>query len=258
MSSGPVLLERRGGVGVLTLNRPEARNALNSTLMKALGQALSELEADQTIGAIVLTGGDKVFSAGADIKEMAAKTFAEAFLEDFVTRDWEVIPKCRKPVIAAVAGAAVGGGCEVAMMCDFIIADETAKFGQPEVRVGTLPGGGGTQRLSRLVGKSKAMELCLSGRLIDAHEAERIGLVARLVPAGQALAGALQTAQAVASFSRPIVMMIKESVNRADETSLAEGLRFERRMLHATFALEDQAEAMAAFAERRAPVFRNR
>jgi len=253
-----ILQERRGAVGVLTLNRPEARNALSQGLMQALGDKLQELEDDDEIGAIVLTGGDQVFSAGADIKEMTAKTFAEAFLEDFVTKDWEVLPKCRKPVIAAVSGPAVGGGCEVAMMCDFIVADETARFGQPEVRVGTIPGGGGTQRLSRLVGKSKAMELCLSGRLIDANEAERIGLVARLVPPGQALAAALDVASAIASYSRPIVMMIKESVNRAFETPLAEGLRFERRMLHATFALEDQSEAMQAFAERRAPVFRNR
>lgn len=256
--SNLILRERRGAVGVLTLNRPEAKNALSQGLMQALGDSLMELEDDDEVGAIVLTGGESVFSAGADIKEMTAKTFAEAFLEDFVTKDWEVLPKCRKPVIAAVSGPAVGGGCEVAMMCDFIVADETARFGQPEVRVGTIPGGGGTQRLSRLVGKSKAMELCLSGRLIDAHEAERIGLVARLVPRGQALPAAVDVATAIASYSRPIVMMIKESVNRAFETPLAEGLRFERRMLHATFALEDQTEAMQAFAERRAPVFRNR
>lgn len=258
MSTDPVLFERRGTVAVLTLNRPEARNALNGALMRALGEALVAVEDDESIGAAVITGSDTVFSAGADIKEMTVKTFAEAYLEDFVTRDWEVIGKCRKPVIAAVAGTAVGGGCELAMMCDFVIADETARFGQPEVRVGTLPGGGGTQRLTHLVGKSKAMELCLSGRLIDAHEAERIGIVARLVPAGQALAAAVQSAESIAAYSRPIVMMIKESVNRAMETPLAEGLRFERRMLHATFALEDQAEAMTAFAERRPPVFRNR
>ncbi|MEW5686061.1 MAG: enoyl-CoA hydratase-related protein [Pseudomonadota bacterium] len=258
MSSAPVLVERHGTVAVLRLNRPEARNALNGALMRALGEALMAVEDDESIGAIVITGSETVFSAGADIKEMTVKTFAEAYLEDFVTRDWEVIGRCRKPVIAAVAGTAVGGGCELAMMCDFVIADETARFGQPEVRVGTLPGGGGTQRLTRLVGKSKAMELCLSGRMIDAHEAERIGIVARLVPAGQALAAAMQTAEAIAGYSRPIVMMVKESVNRAMETPLAEGLRFERRMLHATFALEDQAEAMTAFAERRPPVFRNR
>ncbi|PZQ57746.1 MAG: enoyl-CoA hydratase [Phenylobacterium zucineum] len=258
MSSEPILVERRGGVAIITLNRPEARNALSSALMKALGDALLALEDDEAIGAVVLTGGERVFSAGADIKEMTSKTFAEAYLEDFVTRDWEVIPKCRKPILAAVAGHAVGGGCEVALMCDLVVADETAKFGQPEVRVGTIPGGGGTQRLARLVGKSKAMELCLSGRLIDAHEAERIGIVARLVPTGQAITAAVQLAEDIAGYSRPVVMMIKESVNRAFETPLAEGLRFERRMLHATFALEDQTEAMTAFAERRAPVFRNR
>ncbi|MCR5879632.1 enoyl-CoA hydratase-related protein [Phenylobacterium sp. J367] len=258
MSSEPILVERRGAVAVVTLNRPEARNALSSALMKALGAALMELEDDEAVGAIVLTGGDRMFSAGADIKEMTAKTFAQAYLEDFVTRDWDVIPKCRKPILAAVAGHAVGGGCEVALMCDIVVADETARFGQPEVRVGTIPGGGGTQRLARILGKSKTMELCLSGRLIDAYEAERIGIVARLAPPGQAITAAVQLAEDIASYSRPVVMMIKESVNRAFETSLAEGLRFERRMLHATFALEDQTEAMTAFAERRAPVFRNR
>ncbi|WP_057883342.1 enoyl-CoA hydratase-related protein [Tsuneonella troitsensis] len=258
MTDSPILLERHGAVGLVRLNRPQARNALNASLMRALEEALGELEADVDIGAIVLTGGPQIFSAGADIKEMTNKTFAQAYLEDFVTRDWEALLKCRKPVIAAVAGPAVGGGCEVAMMCDFIVADETARFGQPEVRVGTLPGGGGTQRLARLVGKSKAMELCLTGRIIDAHEAERIGIVARLVPAGQAVAAALSAGAEIAESSRPIVMMIKESVDRAFETPLSEGLRFERRMLHATFALEDQTEAMTAFAERRPPRFRHR
>lgn len=258
MTALPVIVERLDGVGLVTLNRPEARNAQNTALVMALGAALAELEDDETIGAIVLTGGDKVFSAGADIKEMTSKTFAEAYLQDFVTKGWESIPQCRKPVIAAVAGFAVGGGCEIALSCDFIVADETARFGQPEVGVGTLPGGGGTQRLARLIGKGKTMELCLTGRLIDAFEAERLGIVTRLVPAGQAVADAVQTARKIAGFSRPIVMMIKESVNRAFESSLAEGLKFERRMLHATFALEDQAEAMQAFAERRAPQFKHR
>lgn len=253
-----ILVERIDGVGVIRMNRPEARNAQNRALVQAMGAALAEFEDDDSIGAIVLTGGDTMFSAGADIKEMTSKTFAEAYLQDFVTKDWEHIPQCRKPIIAAVAGAAIGGGCEIALSCDMIVADETARFGQPEVGVGTLPGGGGTQRLARLIGKGKTMELCLTGRLIDAFEAERLGIVTRLVPAGQAFDDALQTARLIASFSRPIVMMIKESINRAFESGLAEGLKFERRMLHATFALEDQAEAMSAFAERRRPVFKHR
>lgn len=258
MTSQPVRVEIADGVGVITMQRPEARNALGSELMAALSGALARLEDDDDVGAIVLTGGDSIFSAGADIKEMASKTFAQAYLEDFVTKGWEPIPKCRKPVIAAVAGYALGGGCEFALSCDMIVADETAQFGQPEVKVGTLPGGGGTQRLARLVGKGAAMELCLTGRIIDAAEAKALGIVTRLVPAGQAVPMAVALARQIAGASRPIVMMIKESVNRAFETSLAEGLRFERRMLHATFALEDQAEAMAAFAERRPPQFRNR
>lgn len=253
-----ILVERIDGVGVITMNRPEARNAQNTELVTAMGAALAEFEDDPEIGAIVLTGGDKIFSAGADIKEMTSKTFAEAYVQDFVTKGWEFIPHCRKPIIAAVAGFAVGGGCEIALSCDMIVADETARFGQPEVGVGTIPGGGGTQRLARLVGKGKAMELCLTGRIIDAFEAKELGIVTRLTPPGQALADALQVARQIAAYSRPIVMLIKESVNRAFEGSLAEGLKFERRMLHATFALEDQAEAMTAFAERRRPVFKHR
>lgn len=249
-------VERR--VGVIRFNRPEARNALNGAMMAELTAALQCFEDDENVGAIVITGGDRIFSAGADIKEMRALSFAEAYLQDFVTRDWEPIPKCRKPVIAAVAGFAVGGGCEIALSCDMIIADETARFGQPEVQVGTIPGGGGTQRLARLVGKSRAMELCLTGRVIDAAEAERIGIVTSLVPAGEAMAQAMAIAKRIASYSLPIVMLIKESVARGFEGSLAEGLRFERRMLHATFALDDQKEAMAAFAEKRPPQFRNR
>lgn len=249
-------VERR--VGVIRFNRPEARNALNGAMMAELTAALQSFEDDENVGAIVITGGDRIFSAGADIKEMRALSFAEAYLQDFVTRDWEPIPKCRKPVIAAVAGFAVGGGCEIALSCDMIIADETARFGQPEVQVGTIPGGGGTQRLARLVGKSRAMELCLTGRVIDAAEAERIGIVTSLVPAGDAMAQAMAIATRIASYSLPIVMLIKESVARGFEGSLAEGLRFERRMLHATFALDDQKEAMAAFAEKRPPQFRNR
>lgn len=249
-------VERR--VGVIRFNRPEARNALNGAMMAELTAALQSFEDDENVGAIAITGGDRIFSAGADIKEMRALSFAEAYLQDFVTRDWEPIPKCRKPVIAAVAGFAVGGGCEIALSCDMIIADETARFGQPEVQVGTIPGGGGTQRLARLVGKSRAMELCLTGRVIDAAEAERIGIVTSLVPAGEAMAQAMAIATRIASYSLPIVMLIKESVARGFEGSLAEGLRFERRMLHATFALDDQKEAMAAFAEKRPPQFRNR
>lgn len=245
-------------VGVIRFNRPDARNALNSAMMNQLSSALAAFEDDENVGAIVITGGDRIFSAGADIKEMRALSFAEAYLQDFVTRDWEPIPKCRKPVIAAVSGFAVGGGCEIALSCDMIVADETARFGQPEVQVGTIPGGGGTQRLARLVGKSRAMELCLTGRVIDAAEAERIGIVTHLVPAGDVMAQAMAIALRIASYSLPIVMLIKESVARGFEGSLAEGLRFERRMLHATFALEDQKEAMAAFAEKRAPQFRNR
>ncbi len=254
-----VKLERLdGGVGVVTLNRPAARNAFNRELVLAMNAALTELEEDDDIGAMVLTGGDTYFSAGADIKEMTRRTFADAYLSDFVSKDWEVIPKCRKPVIAAVSGFAVGGGCETALSCDMIIADETARFGQPEVGVGTIPGGGGTQRLARLVGKGMAMDLCLTGRTIDAFEAHRLGIVTRLVPAGQAVAAAIEVARTMASFSRPIVMMIKESVNRGFETTLTEGLRYERRLLWTTFALEDQEEAMNAFAERRAPVYKHR
>jgi enoyl-CoA hydratase len=254
-----VMLERpEAGVGLVTLNRPQARNALNRELMLAMNSALTELEEDSTIGAIVLTGGDKFFSAGADIKEMTTRTFADAYLSDFISKDWEMIPKLRKPIIAAVAGFAVGGGTEIALSCDMVVADETARFGQPEVAVGTIPGGGGTQRLARLIGKGKTMELCLTGRLIDAVEAHRLGIVTRLVPTGQAVADAVQTACLIASHSRPVVMMIKDSVNRAFEGSLTEGLRFERRLLWATFALEDQTEAMTAFAERRPPVYKHR
>lgn len=246
------------GVGIVTFNRPEARNALNDAMMRAFNHALEAFEDDDTVNAIIVTGGPRLFCAGADIKEMRSRTFAEAYLDDFVTKGWEPIPKCRKPVIAAVSGIAVGGGCEIALSCDMIVADETARFGQPEVQVGTIPGGGGTQRLARLVGKGKAMELCLTGGLIDAQEAERIGIVTRLVPEGQALVEALAIAVRIASYSRPIVMMIKESVSRGFEGTLAEGLRFERRMLHAAFALEDQKEAMTAFAQKRTPKFRNR
>lgn len=254
-----IKLERLdGGVGVVTLNRPNARNAFNRELVLSMNASLAELDDDESIGATVLTGGDRFFSAGADIKEMTRRTFVDAYKSNFVSKDWEVIPRCRKPIIAAVAGFAVGGGCETALACDMIVADESARFGQPEVRVGTIPGGGGTQRLPRLVGKGKSMELCLVGEPIDAFEAYRLGIVTRLVPNGQALAVAVDMARKIASFSRPVVMMIKESINRAFETTLAEGLIHERRALWTTFALEDQEEAMLAFAERRAPVFRHR
>lgn len=252
-----VLLHKEEGVAVVTLNRPQARNALNRQTIAELNEALHDAESDPAIGSIVITGGDTIFCAGADIKEMSDKNFADAYLENFVTKDWETIGKCRKPVVAAVAGYAVGGGCEFALLCDIVVADATAQFGQPEVGVGTIPGGGGTQRLARSVGKAKAMELCLTGRIIDAAEAERIGIVSILVEQGAHIREALKIAKRIAAFSRPIVYMIKESINAGLETSLAEGLHLERRLLHATFALNDQKEAMRAFAEKRKPVFQH-
>jgi enoyl-CoA hydratase len=257
MSYQNILVETRGAVGVVTLNRPKALNALNAALMAELGQALDEFEADGAIGAILITGSEKAFAAGADIKEMKDRGFVDVYLSDFITKDWERLSRCRKPTIAAVAGYALGGGCEVAMMCDIIIAADTARFGQPEIQLGTLPGAGGTQRLTRVLGKAKAMEMVLTGRMMDAAEAERAGLVARVVPAGDLMAEALKTAEKIAGMSRPVVLMAKEAVNRAFETSLAEGLRFERRLFHATFATADQKEGMAAFAEKRPPAFKN-
>jgi enoyl-CoA hydratase len=253
-----ILVETRGNVGLITLNRPKALNALSAGLIKDLGHALDAYEADAAIGAIVLTGSERAFAAGADIKEMMSKSYMDAYLEDFITNGWERITTCRKPVIAAVAGVALGGGCEVAMMCDFIIAAENAKFGQPEIKLGTMPGAGGTQRLPRFVGKSKAMEMVLTGRLMDAAEAERCGLVSRVVPAAELVNDAVATAQTIAEMSRPIAMMAKESVNRAFETTLAEGVRFERRLFHSTFATADQKEGMAAFSEKRKAAFQNR
>jgi enoyl-CoA hydratase len=253
-----ILVETKGAVGLIRLNRPKALNALCAALIKELGQALDGFEADDTIGAIVLTGSDKAFAAGADIKEMRDKSYMDVYLADFITMGWEKVTVCRKPIIAAVAGYALGGGCEVAMMCDFIIAADTARFGQPEVSIGTMPGAGGTQRLPRFVGKSKAMDLCLTGRMMDATEAERCGLVSRVVPLAALIDDALATAAKIAAFSRPVTMMMKESVNRAFETSLAEGVHFERRLFHSTFALEDQKEGMSAFVEKRSPQFRNR
>src|SRR5215472_526214 len=253
-----ILVERRGAVGIVTLNRPAALNALSAALVQELGAALDELEADAAIGAIVLTGSERAFAAGADVKEMASKTYPEIYTEDFITHGWERVAQCRKPVIAAVVGFALGGGCEIAMMCDIVIAADTARFGQPEITLGTMPGAGGTQRLPRFVGKAKAMDLCLTGRMMDAAEAERAGLVSRIVPADKLLEEAIAVATRIAGMSQPIAMMVKESVNRAFETSLAEGVRFERRLFHATFGTEDQKEGMAAFVEKRKPAFRNR
>ena len=252
-----ILVETHGRVGLIRLNRPQALNALNGALIEELNLALAEFEADPAIGAMVLTGSDKAFAAGADIKEMQDKSFADVYLGDFISR-WENIARTRKPIVAAVAGFALGGGCELAMMCDFILAADTARFGQPEIRLGVIPGAGGTQRLPRFVGKSKAMEMALTGRMMDAAEAERAGLVSRVVPAADLVAEALKTAEAIAGFSAPAVYAAKESVNRAFETTLAEGVRFERRSFHALFATEDQKEGMRAFAEKRPPQFKNR
>ncbi len=253
-----ILVETRGAVGVVTLNRPKALNALCDALVRELGQALDGFEADEKIGAIVITGSDKAFAAGADIKEMSGKSYMDVYLADFITNGWERVTSCRKPVIAAVAGYALGGGCELAMMCDTIIAADTAKFGQPEITLGVMPGSGGTQRLTRFVGKAKAMDMILTGRMMDAAEAERSGLVSRIVPGDRLLTEALAVAARIAEMSRPAVMMAKEAVNRAFETSLAEGVRFERRVFHSLFATEDQKEGMAAFVEKRKPRFKNR
>jgi enoyl-CoA hydratase len=250
-------VETRGRVGIIRLNRPKALNALCDGLVRELARALDAYEASADIGAIVLTGNEKAFCAGADIKEMASKTFVEAYTQDFV-HSWERLADCRKPVIAAVAGYALGGGCEMAMMCDFILAAETAKFGQPEITIGVMPGAGGTQRLTRFVGKAKAMEMILTGRMMDAAEAERAGLVSRIVPADSLLEEAAKTAARIAEMSLPSVMMAKEAVNRAYETTLAEGVRFERRIFHAAFSTDDQKEGMAAFIEKRQPHFKHR
>ena len=252
-----IIAETRGRVGLITLNRPQALNALNSALIAEMNQVLDAWENDDAIGAIVITGSEKAFAAGADIKEMQSKTYMEAYKGDFIGT-WERITRCRKPVIAAVAGFALGGGCELARMCDFIIAADTAKFGQPEIKLGVLPGAGGTQRLTRFVGKSKAMEMCLTGRMMDAAEAERSGLVSRVVPAADLLADAFKTADTIAGMSLPAAMMTKESVSRAYETTLAEGIRSERRIFHATFATADQKEGMAAFAEKRKAVWQHK
>jgi len=255
-----ILTETRGKVGLITLNRPKALNALSPALMRDLAAAIDAYEADDGIGAIVITGSEKAFAAGADIKEMQTKTYMDVFKEDFITAEWERVSRCRKPVIAAVAGFALGGGCELAMMCDFIIAADNAKFGQPEINLGIIPGAGGTQRLPRFVGKSKAMEMVLLGqaRMMDAAEADRVGLVSRVVPLATLVDDALATAAKIAELSMPVVMMAKESVNRAFESTLSEGVRFERRLFHSGFAVEDQKEGMAAFVEKRKPVFKHR
>ncbi len=252
-----IILEIRDKVGLITLNRPKALNALNDALITDLQHALDALEADESVGAIVLTGSEKAFAAGADIKEMASQSFMDVYLGDFI-RKWHRVAACRKPVIAAVAGYALGGGCELAMMCDFILAAENAKFGQPEITIGTIPGAGGTQRLTRLVGKSKAMEMCLTGRMMDAQEAERAGLVSRVVPTGELVDEAMKVADRIAGMSRPMAMMAKEAVNRSYEMPLSESLLFERRLFHATFASEDQKEGMSAFTDKRQPDFKNR
>ncbi|MGB6054497.1 MAG: enoyl-CoA hydratase [Burkholderiaceae bacterium] len=252
-----ILVETHGRVGLIRLNRPKALNALNDQLMDELGAALLKFDADQGIGCIVLTGSEKAFAAGADIGAMASYSYMDAYMGDYITRNWEQIRRVRKPVIAAVAGYALGGGCELAMMCDFIIAADSAKFGQPEVKLGTMPGAGGTQRLPRAVSKAKAMDMCLTARMMDAAEAERAGLVSRVVPADKLLEEALAAATTVASMSLPIAMMIKEAVNNAYEGPLSEGIHFERRLFHSTFATEDQKEGMKAFVEKRLPSFRH-
>jgi enoyl-CoA hydratase len=241
-------------IGVIKLNRPQALNALNSELVRELNDALDRFEADPQLGCSIITGSEKAFAAGADIKEMQDKTYPETYLEDFIT-SWDRVAARRKPIIAAVAGFALGGGCELAMMCDIIIAADNARFGQPEIKLGVMPGSGGTQRLTRLIGKAKAMDLVLTGRMMDVTEAERAGLVARIVPLADLMTEAMKTAEIIAGLSLPIVMMAKESVNRAYETTLAEGIRFERRVFHAMFATSDQKEGMAAFVAKRPPAF---
>ena len=252
-----IINETRDAVGIITLNRPKALNALNSQLINELNSALSAFQEDSSIGCVVITGSEKAFAAGADIREMKDKTFTDVYLGEFLGT-WDRIVEFRKPMIAAVSGYCLGGGCELAMMCDFIIASDTAKFGQPEITLGVIPGAGGTQRLARFVGKAKAMDMVLTGRVMEAAEAESCGLVSRIVPAEKLLDEAVNAAAKIASFSQPVVMMAKEAVNRAFETSLAEGLRFERRLIHSMFALEDQKEGMSAFVEKRKPDFKNR
>ena len=252
-----ILVETQGKVGIIRLNRPKALNALNDHIMDELGHAALEFDADDKIGCIVLTGSEKAFAAGADIGAMAEYTYMDVFKGNYISRNWEQLRNVRKPVIAAVAGYALGGGCELAMLCDFIIAADNAKFGQPEIKLGIIPGAGGTQRLPRAVSKAKAMDMCLTSRIMDAVEAERSGLVSRVVPLEKLMEEALVAANTIAAMSLPVVMMIKESVNRAYETTLSEGVQYERRLFYSTFATEDQKEGMKAFTEKRAPIFKN-
>jgi len=258
MSFENILVTRQERVGVITLNRPQALNALNDTLMDELGSALHDFDADDGISAVVITGNEKAFAAGADIGAMKDWSYMDVFKSEYITRNWEELRRVRKPVIAAVAGFALGGGCELAMMCDIVLAADTARFGQPEIKLGVIPGAGGTQRMPRAVGKAKAMDLILTGRMMDAAEAERAGLVSRVVPAGQLLEEALKVARQLAEFSVPALMMAKEAVNRAYEAPLSEGLLFERRLFHSLFATADQKEGMAAFIAKRKPQFQNR
>jgi len=257
MAFETILTEKSGKVGLITLNRPKALNALNAKLISELSTALDEFEADEGIGCMVLTGSERAFAAGADIKEMQTLSYSEVLKNDFI-KSWERLAQCRKPIVAAVAGYALGGGCELAMMCDFILAADTAMFGQPEITLGVIPGAGGTQRLTRLVGKSKAMEMCLTNRLMGAVEAERAGLVSRVLPAADLMGEVMKVAEKIASMSLPSVLLAKECINRAYETTLTEGVRFERRAFHSLFATEDQKEGMAAFAEKRPVQFKNR
>ncbi|HZR69313.1 MAG TPA: enoyl-CoA hydratase [Burkholderiales bacterium] len=252
-----IVVETRGRVTLVTLNRPKVLNALNDALMSELGDALAKADRDDAIGAIVLTGSERAFAAGADIDAMKSWTYMDVYKTGYITRNWEAMKSVRKPVIAAVAGYALGGGCELALMCDIVIAADTAKFGQPEIKIGVIPGAGGTQRLPRAVGKAKAMDMILTARTMDAQEAERAGLAARVVPADKLLDEALAAAATIASFSLPSVMMAKEAVNRAFESPLSEGMLFERRLFHALFATDDQKEGMAAFLEKRKPDFKH-
>jgi enoyl-CoA hydratase len=252
-----ILVETRGRVGLITLNRPKALNALSDALIDELGEALHAFDSDDDIGAMIITGSEKAFAAGADISMMSKYSYMDAYKSDYITRNWEAVRRIRKPIIAAVAGFALGGGCELAMLCDIIIAADTAKFGQPEIKLGVMPGAGGTQRLPRAVSKAKAMDMCLTARFMDADEAERAGLVSRVVPAASLLDEAISAAATIAEFPLPAVMMVKESINSAYETTLAEGVRFERRLFHSLFATDDQKEGMAAFLEKRKPVFKH-
>ncbi len=251
MANEHIITESRGNVGLITINRPKVLNALSSDVMDEIGNALDSFEGDSEIGAIVITGSEKAFAAGADISQMINNTFADVYQGNFISRNWERVTQCRKPVIAAVAGYALGGGCELAMMCDFIIAGDNAQFGQPEILLGIIPGAGGTQRLTRAVGKSKAMDMCLTGRRMDAEEAERSGLVSRVVPADELVDRAVEIAQGIAEFSQLAASMVTETVDRAYETTLAEGILFERRAFHSMFSTNDQKEGMAAFLEKR-------